>query len=183
MLFRSTKAQEKQVRDETSTDAKTVERKVIEVPVTGDATSPRKCYELYRQAIKQSDYDACWNLLSAPARDAYETAASDLKTRVRNNLNPADADRELLGVLGLTTSDAEKLNGKMLMDGSMKRESIRNPEGLNEITRTEFDHEAIWGDKARVYVKIPGQRQAESMSLLREANVWRIDMRPMRQAN
>jgi hypothetical protein len=175
------KAQTKQSRDDAG--PKPVERNVIETPVTGEATNPRKCYELYRQAVKTRDCDACWNLLSGPSRDAYESEASDLKVRVVNSFNPSSPDVEILGVLGLTRKDVDKLTGKMYLSGSMQREAVRNPEALDEITRTEFDHESIWGDKARVYVRVPTERQPVAMNLLREGGIWRIDMRPAKLPN
>ncbi len=175
------KAQTTQVRDEGGPQP--VERNVVVAPVTGEATNPRRCYELYRQAVRNRDYDACWNLLSGPSKDAYEAAASDLKMRVTNSANPLSPDVELLGVLGLTRKDADQLTGRMFLSGSMQREAIRNPEGVDEITRTEFDHESIGGDKARVYVKIPTQRQPQAMNLVREGGAWRIDMRPSRPTN
>ncbi len=165
------------------TGEKAGDRPVIETTVTGEATSPHKCYELYRQSIKARDFDACWALLSGPSKDAYEAAATDLKMRVINAAAPVGPDTELLGVLGLTRADADKLTGKMFMSGSMQRESIRNPERFDEITRTEFDHEALFGNKARVYLKIPGQREVEAMNLVREGALWRIEMRPARPTN
>ena len=154
-----------------------------EPPVTGEASTPRKCYELYRQAIKNRDFDACWALLSGTSKDAYETAASDLKTRVTNTVNPSDPDREVLGVLGLTPREADKLTGRMFMAGSMQRQVAKDSEALDEITRTEYDHESIYGAKARVYVKIRGQRQPEAMNLIREGGLWHIETRPQRPTN
>lgn len=175
-----TKGQTKQVPGPDA-GAKTSERNVIDTPVTGEATGPRKCYELYRQAIKARDFDACWSLMSGPSKDAYEVAASELKLRVANNPSaPPPADVELLGVLGFTRSDADKLTGKLFMTGSMQRQELRNPEAFEEIVRTEFDHEAVFGNRAVVYLKIRNQRQPEGMNVVREGEFWRINLKPAR---
>ncbi len=184
-------AETRPVKTDSRADSKTgaavqpVPERQPEAPVTGEATAPRKCYELYRQAIKNRDFDACWGLLSGPSKDAYETAASDLKMRVINSPTPSDADMEVLGVMGLTKGekDLEKFNGKMFLSGSMLRQANRDPEAMDEITRTEFDHESIYEAKATVYIKIRGQRQPEGMKLLRESGLWHIEMRPQRPSN
>ena len=144
--------------------------------VTGDATSPRKCYELYRRAIRDRDFEMCWTLASKPSKNAYESAAADLRIRILKSSTPQPQDLELLGVVGMTATDVAKVDGKMFMNASLQRQALRDPEVLDEITRTEFDHESISGDKAKVYLRTSAHQQPEAMNLVREGDFWRIDM-------
>ena len=95
--------------------------------------------------------------------------------RVKNSTTPLPSDLELLHVLGLTRKEVDKLTGKMAMKASFERAATRNPREFELITRTDFDHETIWGDRAKVYFRARDTRRIEEMGLVREGVVWRIE--------
>ena len=142
---------------------------------TEPATSPRRAYEIFRTAIRERDFETCWRLLSRDTHDAYERSAADLKMRVLNSDTPPPQDLELLHVLGLTRKEVDKLTGKMAMRGSFQRAAERDPVGFETITRTDFDHESIYQDRATVHFISRDTRQVEQMRLVREGGVWRIE--------
>jgi hypothetical protein len=145
-------------------------------PVTGEAADPRKCYELFRRAVKERDFEACWALLSRPTQEAYDTRAANLKMRVMNSITPLPEDLEILGCLGLTRKEVEKVDGRMFMTGTFQRQLQRDPDSFDAITRTEFEYESTWGGRAKVYFKGGQVRQSEFIDLVREGPVWRIDL-------
>lgn len=139
------------------------------------ATSPRRAYELYRSAVKKRDFDACWRLLSRATQDTYERGAANVRMRVKGSPEPLRRDLDLLHVLGLTRKEVDKLTGRMMMESTFRRADYRDPEEYERITRTDFDHETIWGDRATVYFKDRATRRKEHMRLIREGGVWRIE--------
>ena len=144
-------------------------------PRSEAATGPRKAYSLFRDAIRKRDYESCWRLLSRDTHDAYEREAADLKMRVMNSTTPLPSDLELLHILGLTRKEVDKFTGKMAMKASFQRAAARNPRDFELITRTHFDHETIWGDRAKVFFRVRDTRRMEEMGLVREGSVWRIE--------
>ena len=145
------------------------------VPRAGAATSPRLAYEMFREAIRSRDFETCWRLLSRDTHDAYERNAADLKMRVLNSPTPPPQDLEILHILGLSRKEADKLTGKTAMIGSFRRAAVRDPEGFELITRTDFDHENLYRDRATVHFTVRDTRQVEQMRLVREGGVWRIE--------
>ena len=144
-------------------------------PRSEAATSPRKAYRLYRTAVRNRDYETCWRLLSRDTHNAYERQATDLQMRVMTSSNPLPQDLELLHILGLTRKEVDKLTGKMAMKASFQRAAARNPDDFELITRTDFDHETIWGERAKVFFRARDTRRIEEMRLVREGSVWRIE--------
>ena len=144
-------------------------------PRSEAATSPRKAYSLYRTAIRKRDYETCWRLLSRDTHNAYERQATDLQMRVMTSSDPLPQDLELLHILGLTRKEVDKLTGKMMMNAEFQRAAARNPDDFELITRTDFDHETIWGDRAKVFFRARDTRTIEEMELVREGGVWRIE--------
>ena len=144
-------------------------------PMTGAASSPRKAYEMFRAAVRGRDFEACWRLLSRDTHDAYEASAANLKMRVLNSVSPPPDDLELLHILGLTRKEADKLTGKLAMIGSFRRAAARDPAGFELITRTDFDHENVYRDRATVHFATRDTRRVEQMKLVREGGVWRIE--------
>lgn len=82
-------------------------------PVPKTATTPRKAYEMFRRAIADRDFDTCWRLMSRMTQDSYERTAREIEMRAFNSTTMLDKDRDLLRILGLTSSEAGKLTGKM----------------------------------------------------------------------
>ena len=145
------------------------------VVAQGPATTPRKAYEIYRTAIKTRAFETCWRLMSKGTQDSFDAQAAELHVRAGSG-NSTTEDVEVLHILGLTRDDAPRLTGKMLMMGTFRRADARDPREFERITRTEFDHEAMVGERAQVYVRPDDSRGQELIRMVREGGVWYIDL-------
>jgi len=148
----------------------------VKTPLPQAATSPRKAYELYSKAIKDKDFETCWRLFSRGTQKMFDGEALALRDRIRTAPAPVPDDLDLLRVLGLTPQEVDKVDGKQLLVATFRRAQGRDPQGFEFITRTEFDHEDVWGDEATVYVRADGKLQPKPMRLVREGGVWHFDL-------
>jgi hypothetical protein len=143
-------------------------------PAPMTPTSPRKAYEIYSRAIQDGNFETCWQLLSSGTQKVYDADAMTFRDRIQNPSGPDPDDLELLHLLGLTVNEVDKVDGKMLLVAKFRRQSARNPQQFRYIARTEFDHEDIWGDQAKVYVRAGGKPEPNPMKLVREGGMWRF---------
>jgi hypothetical protein len=157
-------------------ETRAVQGTAAAAPTPMASTSPRKAYEIYSRAIKDGNFETCWQLLSRGTQKVYDSEAMALRDRIRTAPGPVPEDLELLHILGLTMKEVDKVDGKMFLEGTFRRESARNPQQFQYITRTEFDHEDIWGDHAKVYVRAGGKAEANPMILVREGGIWHFEL-------
>jgi hypothetical protein len=157
-------------------ETRAVQGKSATTPAPQVPTSPRKAYELYSVAIRDGDYEACWRLLSRGTQKAYDAEAMAFRDRISNAPGPIPDDLELLHLLGLTANEVDKVDGKRLLVATFRRESARNPRQFQYITSTEFDHEVVSGDQARVYLRAGGKLEPNPMRLVREGGVWHFEL-------
>jgi hypothetical protein len=143
--------------------------------------TPKEAYEAFRDAVGRQDYEAVWPLLSKRTQDDYDRRAAEFEMQLKNRSDTSEGVEALLKAMGLTAekvraSAGRGISGARMMSASMRLTSDRNPEHFKRIARSRFAREEIHDQRAKVYVIIDREIQAEPMELVREGTLWKIEL-------